>query len=314
MNFSPRLSIIICTHNPRKDYMERTLNSIKLQDYPSSNFELLLIDNASKQNLKETLDLTWHPNAKVIREDELGLTPARLRGIKEAQGDILLFIDDDNVLNKDFLSVGMKISLDKPSLGAWGGRLKGEFEAEVPAEYHKYLWMLAVIEQDRDHWSNTYGSDNCMPTGAGMFLRREVAIDYLQKVQNDPIRLSLDRKGNSLSSCGDIDMARCALDLNYGIGTFVDLKFTHLIPEARLKEEYLVKLASANAYSKPIVDALRKETKGIIPRLKKPSSLDKGKRIIKNLLSYESFDSKIFAAQQAGLKKALKVIQEMENS
>ncbi len=307
-----KLSVIICTYNPRKDYMQRTLDSIKKQDYPQSKFELLIIDNASKENLKDTLDLTWHSNAQVIRENKLGLTPARLRGIKEAQGEIILFIDDDNVLNEDYLSIGMKIPIENPSLGSWGGRLKGEFEAEVPPQYQKYLWMLAVIDQDRDYWSNVYGLDNCMPTGAGMFLRKEVAIDYLHKVQNDPIRLSLDRKGNSLSSCGDIDMARCALDLGYGIGTFVSLKFTHLIPEGRLKEEYLVKLASANAYSKPIVDALRKETKNIIPRLKKPRTIDKGKRILKNLLSYESFESKIFAAQQDGLKKALEVIRGME--
>ncbi len=309
---STKLSVIICTHNPREDYLRRTLDSIKIQDYPASQFELLIIDNASKQNLHALIDLSWHPNAKVIREEKLGLTPARLRGIKEAKGEILLFIDDDNVLNEDYLSVGIKLPLDNPLLGSWGGRLKGEFETEVPPQYENHLWMLAVIEQDRDYWSNVYGMDSCMPTGAGMFLRKEVAIDYLHKVKSDPIRLSLDRKGNSLSSCGDIDMARCALDLGYGIGTFVDLKFTHLIPEERLKEEYLVKLASANAYSKPIVDALREETKNIIPRLKKTSSIDKGKRILKNLLSYESFESKIFKAQQDGLRKALEVIREMK--
>ena len=48
-------------------------------------------------------DLSWHPHARHIREDELGLTPTRLRGIAEAEGDLLVFIDDDNILTPDYL-------------------------------------------------------------------------------------------------------------------------------------------------------------------------------------------------------------------
>ena len=37
----------------------------------------------SKEDLAERFDLSWHPHAHQIREHELGLTPARLRGIGE---------------------------------------------------------------------------------------------------------------------------------------------------------------------------------------------------------------------------------------
>lgn len=307
-----KLSVIICTHNPREDFLQRTLDSIKKQDLPTSDFELLVIDNASKDPLSQRLNLSWHPFARVVRENQLGLTPARMRGIKEANSPILLFIDDDNVLATDYLSTGLRIEKENNLLGAWGGRLDGEYEAEVPEKYKDYLWMLAVIEQDKDYWSNVYGVDACVPTGAGMFLKKDAALDYLHKVQGDPLRLSLDRKGNSLSSCGDIDMARCALDVGYGIGTFLDLKFTHLIPKSRLQEEYLVKLASANAYSKPLVDNLRKETRGIIPRWDGTPMLIRAKRKIKKWLALESFEEKIKNAQEEGLKKAWKVIKQMD--
>lgn len=48
--------------------------------------QLLLIDNASKATLASTWDLSWHPRARQIREEELGLTRARLPGPTARRG------------------------------------------------------------------------------------------------------------------------------------------------------------------------------------------------------------------------------------
>src|SRR6266481_7107559 len=98
-----RVSVIICAHNPRPDYLGRALEALKGQTLSKDQWELLLVDNASKENLAERFDLSWHPHARHIREDELGLTPARLRGITESIGKLLVFVDDDNVLSLDYL-------------------------------------------------------------------------------------------------------------------------------------------------------------------------------------------------------------------
>ena len=92
------LSVIICTHNPRSDYLSRVLQALDSQSLSKESWELLLIDNASEKILSTEIDLSWHPNSRHIREEQLGLTPARLRGIKESVGEILIFVDDDNVL------------------------------------------------------------------------------------------------------------------------------------------------------------------------------------------------------------------------
>ena len=97
----PAIAVIICTHNPRPDYLTRVLDALKAQTLPKEEWELLLVDNASTERLAETWELSWHPRARQIREDELGLTPARLRGIRESGGDCLVFVDDDNVLTTD---------------------------------------------------------------------------------------------------------------------------------------------------------------------------------------------------------------------
>src|SRR5438552_17857688 len=124
------ISVIICTHNPRPDYLHRVLKALREQTLPKDQWELLVIDNASERVIAKDWDVSWHPLARHVREDELGLTPARLRGIAEANGEILVFVDDDNVLAQDYLEKVLQVGREYPFLGAWGGAIKGEFEVE----------------------------------------------------------------------------------------------------------------------------------------------------------------------------------------
>jgi glycosyltransferase involved in cell wall biosynthesis len=95
------LSVIICTHNPKSDYLNRTLESLKAQSLPRGEWELLLIDNCSAELLSQRWDLSWHPLGRHVREDELGLTAARARAINEAVADqmphlrLIVLTDDD---------------------------------------------------------------------------------------------------------------------------------------------------------------------------------------------------------------------------
>src|ERR1700722_2249773 len=97
------VSVIICSHNPRENYLRRVLDALRAQTLPAQEWELLLVDNASTEPLAGRFDLSWHPNARHVREEKTGLTPARLRGIAEANGELLVFVDDDNVLRSDYL-------------------------------------------------------------------------------------------------------------------------------------------------------------------------------------------------------------------
>ena len=78
-----KLSVIICTHNPRLDYLNKVLAALKAQTFPLENWELILIDNQSERPISSEIDLSWHPYARHIREARLGKTPALLCGIKE---------------------------------------------------------------------------------------------------------------------------------------------------------------------------------------------------------------------------------------
>jgi glycosyltransferase involved in cell wall biosynthesis len=236
------ISVIICTHNPRQDYLQRVLKALRGQTLPKDQWELLVVDNASERVLATDWDLSWHRLAQHIREDELGLTPARLRGIAEATGDLLVFVDDDNVVDPDYLQTAIDIGRDYPFLGAWGGSIRGEFEAEPEPWLRPLLGYLGIREFSDPVWSNNPEDWRAQPCGAGLCVRRSVATTYARQLDVNPSRRRLDRIGSEPSSCGDSDLIHTSCDTGQGFGNFPGLRLTHLIPESRVQPEYIIKL------------------------------------------------------------------------
>jgi glycosyltransferase involved in cell wall biosynthesis len=297
----PVISIIICTHNPRRDYLDKVLEALRCQTLSTGQWELLLIDNASNQPLSEEIDLSWHPQARHIREEQLGLTPARLRGIQEAVTETLVFVDDDNVLDSDYLEVVLQISKDWPAIGAWGGQIRPDFE-EPPSEWTKPFWsMLAIREFDRDKWSNLLNQNETTPCGAGLCVRKVVARKYVDLVRDQPKRAGMDRKGKLLISCGDSDLAFTAHDIGLGTGQFTSLKLTHLIPASRLQEDYLLRLVEGMSYSWTILDSFRG---------KLPPKLSWQDKLLQHYhrLRVNPRQRRFYNASQRGLALALKEI------
>jgi len=244
-----KISVIICTHNPREDYLRRTLESLEQQTVPKNQWEFLLVDNASEVALCDDWDLTWHPHGRHVRETKLGLTPARIRGVKESKADLLLYVDDDNVLAPDYLERALDIAKRMPILGCFGaGRLEPEFEEEPTPELLCHTKMLALRVVDSPKWSND-PCDRWTPWGAGLVVVRHVAEAYAQKVERSDERFMLDRKGESLVSGGDDEFSWTACSLGLGKGIFPELQALHLIGKQRVRQDYLLKLAKGIYYS-----------------------------------------------------------------
>jgi glycosyltransferase involved in cell wall biosynthesis len=256
----PAISVVICTHNPRADYFGCTLAALRAQTLPAERWELIVIDNRSVDPLQLRADLSWHPFARVVREETLGLTPARLRGIREAAGELLVFVDDDNVLDADFLEVALCIADEKPFLGSWSGQCRPGLE-EPPAEWsRRYFGNLVLREFDEDRWSNLPRLAETMPCGAGLCVRRSVAQEYLRLHEMGARDFQLDRIGDSLLSGGDNDLAACACDIGLGMGIIAGLKLTHLIPPERLTLAYLSRLAEGIYFSTIVLAYLRESS------------------------------------------------------
>ena len=251
------ITVIICTHNPRRDYLDRVLNSLKLQTFPKESWELLLIDNASELYLDAQIDLSWHSKARHIREEILGLTAARLRGIKEARNDILVFVDDDNILDINYLNNTIDIMQKYPNLGAVGGKSLPEFEIKPEDWVHQFYSCLAL--RDLGDETETYFPNlsdkvskkypEISPIGAGIVLVKQAAQAYAELACQDTSRLSLGRTGKKLVSGEDNDIVLTLLGLGWGIGYFPQLRLTHLISANRVTKDYLAKLNHASSRS-----------------------------------------------------------------
>ena len=251
----PELSVILCTHNPRADYLAETLAALRSQTLAVERWELIVVDNASRSPIPA--DLSWHPAARVLREESVGLTLARLCGFRAASAGVFVLVDDDNVLGPDYLTSALEIAAAWPLIGAWGGQCAPRFERE-PAEWTRVHWdLLGIREFAKDMWSNVLGVNQPVPIGAGMCVRRAVAEHYMELLAKNPIRATLDRASDRLMSCGDTDLALASCDLGLGTGLFVKLRLTHLMPAQRLEDGYLRELARGIAYSEVILASFR---------------------------------------------------------
>ncbi|MGA3006272.1 MAG: glycosyltransferase [Opitutaceae bacterium] len=255
---SPPLSVIICTHNPRGDFLARTLASLREQTLPPAEWELIVIDNASREPLAPDAARAGHPTARIVSEPEIGLTAARLRGVAEARGDVLVFVDDDNILAPDYLACARGLSVTRPELGVWGcGSYTPEWEIAPPPGYEDYLRYLAVHRAPQDRVSSRPFDYEAMPAGAGICARAAVARRYAENVHHDPRRKLLGRTGDNLAGCEDFDLALTATDLGLSTGVFKALAMTHLMPRSRVQEDYLLRLVEGHACSTVLLHALR---------------------------------------------------------
>lgn len=248
------LSVIICAHNPREDYLRRTLASLRGQLLDKTEWEFLLIDNGSTPPLGEAWDLRWHPQGRCVQEGEIGLTAARLRAIREAKGQLLIFVDDDNVLSPDYLSVAVATMAAHPFLGVVGaGVLAPEFEVKPSSTVKEMLPQLALRTVQVSHWSNNVMDSPTLPWGAGLCVRREVAQHYLTLVEALTTASVLDRRGQQLFCGGDDLFSWAGVELGYGFGIFPELRITHLISAGRVEANYLLRLVHDHSFSHGIL-------------------------------------------------------------
>lgn len=300
-----QLSVITCSHNPRPDYLKRVVGALRNQTLDQSQWEYLLIDNASTDPLAPKVNLSWHSNAKHIREEQLGLTHARLRGIREAAGDLLVFVDDDNLLDPDFLEQALKIADEWPQLGSWSGQTRPGFEEQPPEWTKRYWGNLVIRSPDRDMWSNLPHLPETMPCGAGLCVRRHVAQHYLMLHESGKRAFLLDRVGDLLRAAGDNDLAACACDVGLGIGVFLRLRLTHLIPAARLEESYLLRLIENIAYSGVVFRAFRtppENTRRLVTDI-----ADVARQLLLN-----ARERRVFRAYKRGERRAHKMLRQRE--
>ena len=302
---SPKISVIICTHDPREDYLAATLEALRKQTLPLGEWEFLLVDNRSTPPLSERIALGWHPNGRHVREEKIGLSNARICGLKAARADLVIFADDDNLLAPDYLANALQIATEWPHLGVWGCHIDGRFEEEPPAWVKTFAYHLAVRECPQPVWAS-YVDDRNVPYGAGMCLRSSVGRAYITKSETDPLCTKLDRIGKGMGAAGDHDICHSAHDLGLGIGRFPALRMIHLIPTGRMQPDYFVKLVRGNARAALLLAMARNSAASYRTTRFWPIV-----KIVRSRLFKRGMESRILCAQAQGELDALREIRHL---
>jgi len=301
-------SVIICAHNPRPEYLRRVLDALRKQILSKDKWELLIIDNASNEPLAPSWDISWHPNARHILESKLGLAPARRRGMQEAVTDLLVFVDDDNVLNENYLSEVLRINRDWPILGVWGsGCIKPEYELEPPDHLRKFLPRLALRDIPAPRWSNVSTCSDALPIGAGLCVRATVAAAYRQSCEQPLIQIT-GRQGRHLSSGEDDEICYVACKQGLGMGVFPKLRMTHLIPEERISEDFFINLIEGNTTADVL---LAYKWRGVSPG--SPLSARMLFSTIRSIMMDGRLERRIQFAKRRGWIQATRIIKMYQN-
>lgn len=240
-----QLSVILPTHNPAPARLHAALEGLRNQTLAAAAWELIVVDNASDRPLERDLDLSWHPNARVVPEPRLGLTHARRRGFSAAAGEQLVLVDDDNVLAPEYLERVTRRFAAHANVGAGGGRVIPAFEREPDEWQREFLPLLALRDLGPEPMvsAGLRSSDgraaypSCAPVGAGMALRRAAVAAWVASDATLP-----DRSGRELSSAGDNDIVLSIMRAGWEVAYFPELTLTHLIPATRLDPRYLARL------------------------------------------------------------------------
>ena len=240
------VTVAICTFNPRPELLRRALDAIAPQLDDAA--ELVLVDNNSTPPVGDVLDLSVYP-LRVVDQPVPGLTAAREAAIEAARGELIVFVDDDNILGDGYVATARAAFEADAELSMLGGAILPEYQDEPPAWLAEFEGWLAIrrLEPGFEAATTAPPYTELFPIGAGLAVRRDVAVAYLADcATSGEIQ---GRRGQALSSGEDVDMALFALSTGKKLMVTSDLRLTHVIPPGRVTPEYLGRLAEANVRS-----------------------------------------------------------------
>jgi glycosyltransferase involved in cell wall biosynthesis len=162
----PIISVIICTYN-RANYLDKCLDS--LIDQATTNFEVIVVNGPSTDNTEKILKR--YP-FKVIQQNEKGgLSAARNIGIKEAKGEIIAFIDDDGIADKNWLNE-LSRRYTTADIVSVGGKIIPTWLSERPEWYIDRLGgYLSLLDFSQNSEQMVFPEH---PYGCNMSFRKEI--------------------------------------------------------------------------------------------------------------------------------------------
>jgi len=137
-----KASVIIPAYN-RPESLQRTLESLLNLSSSTTDFEIIVINNGDNPKIIEVANNFAKNglinNIRYFFEENPGAMAARHRGVKESANDILVFIDEDIIVDKHWLSSILNAFSLNPNVAFVGGVCKPIYESPPP-KWIEYFW------------------------------------------------------------------------------------------------------------------------------------------------------------------------------
>ncbi|MEA5468764.1 hormogonium polysaccharide biosynthesis glycosyltransferase HpsE [Spirulina sp. 06S082] len=235
------ITIAIPTYNGENRLplvLDRLRSQIKTEEIA---WEVIIIDNNSRDEtgkIVQQYQKDWGNlvSLEYFFEAQQGLAFARERAIQEAKGDLIGFLDDDNIPALDWVYHAVQFAREHPQAGAYGGQIHADFEIDPPLNIDKIIGFFAIRE--RGEIPNQYRPEVIsLPPGAGLVVRRKVWQDCFSQSSS-----FVGRVGNSMLSGEDAEVLLYMYKQGWEIWYNPNMHLDHKIPAKRLEKEYLLAL------------------------------------------------------------------------
>ncbi len=249
-----KLSLIIATYN-RSEWVIETLQSVVEQSASVDSWDCIVVNNNSTD---DTIDrvvefITIHPkfDIRIVTETKQGLSYARNRGIKETSGRYIAIIDDDELINPDFISSYIKFFEGHTMVASAGGKIIARYRSKRPKWMSKYTERPIANPIDLGDRACEFPR-GMIPGGGNMAIQRW-ALD--KHGVFDP---TLGRCGEKLIGGEESDLFERLRIAGEECWFVPGAVMYHLIPDEKLTHAYLDRLS----YNIGVSQRLRSQIEG----------------------------------------------------
>jgi glycosyltransferase involved in cell wall biosynthesis/serine acetyltransferase len=206
----PEISVVIATYN-RQDLLRRLLEQLDAQTIDPSRYEVVAVDDGSKEDTRATLsNLRTRYVYRIERQENAGAAAARQRGVELASGRIIVFLDDDMQVKPDFLEQHLKLhEAGPPGNTVVLGRLRPDAKlAEMPLFERFYARVMKAQNDEladgkpvRGH--NIYTGNVSMPKA--LFLRAGGFDPQFRALEDEELGVRLEKAGATFAFANEAE-------------------------------------------------------------------------------------------------------------